>query len=241
MKEFITNLFAAFGFVTAETQGSTMFFTRAEGDRSEYYLLLFVKKTDLSDGMDAKFEMVNELFDIKKEVARDIEKNTSLVICVEFDSYREDCARYKNRLLQIEEDEFSYRKYVVPYTLAALSGLNEHENIVHLINQTISDENSFEAFNNQMFSSERYFLAMQLFIKLPFLNLSVSRSGDFVTIAALLSRKISSNEQQFLNNLLETRQPEQNEREQLLQKVLDPHDNSFDALLNSFIDNASST
>lgn len=241
MEEFITRLFAAFGFETDETLRTTMFFTRAREDRSEYYLVLFVKKADLSSRIDAKFEEVNELFDAKKQAARDIEKNTSLIICVEFDNYREDCLRYKNRLLQIEEDEFFYRKYVVPYTQTALSGLNTSEHILDSIRQTIADEGKFEDFNRQMFSNEPYFLAMQLFIKLPFLNLGANPIGDFVTIEVLLSQKIASTEQHFLSNVLRSDPLEQNQRDLLLKKVLDPNDNSFDEFINSFLGNATST
>lgn len=241
MEEFITKLFAALGFITEETTSSTMFFARAQEGRSEYYLLLFVKKEDLSDGMTTKFEEINALFDTKKKNARDIEKNTSLIICAEFENYREDCLRYKNRLLQIEEDEFFYRKYVVPYTQVALSGLNNSEDLLHSLRDTIAHEGSFEAYNNQMFANEAYFLAMQLFIKLPFLNLSVNSSGDFVTIETLLSQKIAANEKEFLDGVLRTGPVQPEERDQLLKKILDPNDNSFDEFINSFLGNASST
>lgn len=238
MEKFVNRLFADFGFVTEEVLNTPMFFSRQGKDRAEYYLLLLVGKTDLSSSMDSKLERVNILFNEKKKSAKDVEKNTSLVIFVEFDSFREDCLKYKNRLLQIEEDEYFYRKYVIPYTKDALSLFNAQESIENSINKAITDESNFETFNNHMYSNEPYFFAMQLCIKLPFLNLSVNRSGEFATIETLLSQRIATTEQRFLDNILQTHQPEQNERDQLLKKVLDPNDNTFDSFINSFLGDA---
>ncbi|TDQ79083.1 ABC-three component system middle component 1 [Sphingobacterium yanglingense] len=241
MRQSITTLFSAFGFTNTQTDSEVMFFTRTEEDRAEYYLVLIINKTGLVSEIEQKFEIVNALFDNKKRESRDIEKNTSLIIFVEFESYREDCPKYKNRLLQIEENEYFYRKYVIPYTPIALSNFTAEDNFVNSIEQTISNEKNFDAFNSDMFENEPYFFAMQLYIKLPFLNLNINRSENFFTIAAMLSEKIGTNEQLFLARVLDTPQLEQNERDQLLQKVLDPNDNSFDIFINSFIGDAPAT
>ncbi|WP_126248005.1 ABC-three component system middle component 1 [Chitinophaga rhizosphaerae] len=237
MENIITQLFIKFGFVTLETDSRIKFFTNSNSDRSEYYLVLFIKKADLST-IDVNLTEVLTLFESKKALATDVEKNTSLIICVEFENYAEDCVRYKNRLLQLEEDEFFYRKYVIPYTPNALLGLNNQNDIVTSIHQIISDEERFDAFNTQIFANEIYFLAMQLSIKLPFFNLNVARSDDFISISELLSQKISQGEQQFLSSILKAPQLEQNQRDQLLQKVLDPNDTTFDTFINSLIDDA---
>lgn len=237
MKELIIALFQEFGFVTAEADQPVMFFQKHGTEKVEYYLVMFLDKAGLEGYTLESMNAIQQLLLAKKETASDIDKNTSLLICVEFDDYLTDCSRYKNIMLQIEEDEYAYKKYLLPFTAKALEPFSTVKSVFEQLNGLVADERRFSQFSGNIYAEDAYFFAVQTFLKLPFLNLIINRDKQFVTIGELLSRKISVTELSFMNGNLIIYPMENISRDQLLAAVVDPRNDSFTNFFNTFDSN----
>lgn len=237
MKEIIIALFQEFGFFTAEADQPAMFFQKQGKEKIEYYLVMFLDKVGLEQYTLETLNDIQQLLMSKKEAASDIDKNTSLLICVEFDDYLTDCQRYKNIMLQIEEDEYAYKKYLLPFTAKALDMFSTDNPVFEQLNDLVADDTRFSQFSRNIYAEEAYFFAVQTFLKLPFLNLVISRDKQFVTIEQLLSRKISATELNFMNGNLIVYPMGNISRDQLLADIVDPRNDSFTNFFNTFDSN----
>lgn len=138
-----------------------------------------------------------------------IKKNTSLYVLVRVDSVAAFYQSNLNTIMQIEEDEYYFRKFVILYTESGLRLIN-HQNPLEEIIRLINTEDKFSQFEKDMFFDESYFIAMQLMVKLPFLTLP-QEDGAFVSIENKIQNRIRE------QNLDET--------ETKVEKILDSLDN----------------
>ena len=106
-----------------------------------------------------------------------IEKNSSLVVLVKCSSI-EAIGNLQQQILLFEEDQYFFKKYVILYTDASISGLTNTPLIPELRTK-IKDNTTFSRFAKEGYKSEiaEYLTVMQLFIKLPFLNLDHGTEG----------------------------------------------------------------
>jgi hypothetical protein len=236
MKEILISIFKEFGFFADETSGEALFFQKEGKEKVEYYLVMFLDKKGLEQYNSDSLTYVQQLLLAKKQAAAasDIDKNASLLICVEFDNYQGDCPRYKNMMLQIEEDEYSYKKYLLPYTAKALESFRTTETVKDQLNTLVANEENFQQFSEHIYANEAYFFAVQTFLKLPFLNLVISEDKQFITISQLLAGKLSTAELQFMNQKLVSYPMENIGRDQLLAAVVDPRSDAFNEFFNTF-------
>ena len=99
-------------------------------------------------------------------------KNTSLLVLINVDDLEDFYRKNLNQIMQIEEDVYYFRKYILLYTDKGLSKIKQ-VNTQFLLDYIQMEEQGnysyFEKFENNMFFDETYFIAMQLIIKLPFI------------------------------------------------------------------------
>jgi len=96
--------------------------------------------------------------------------NTSLFILVEVDNLKEafEDEKLQRSILLIEEDYYYFRKFIILYTRNGLLDLRDKATNEALYNYL---EFSIDAFEDDMFFSESYFMAMEIGVKLPFFTL----------------------------------------------------------------------
>lgn len=106
-----------------------------------------------------------------------IEKNSSLIVLVKCSSI-EAIENLQQQILLFEEDQYFFKKYVILYTDASIGGLTTTPLIPEL-RLKINDKTIFSRFASEGYKSEiaEYIVVMQLFIKLPFLNLDHGIEG----------------------------------------------------------------
>lgn len=101
-------------------------------------------------------------------------KNTSLLVLINVDDLEDFYRKNLNQIMQIEEDVYYFRKYILLYTDKGLSKIKQ-VNTQFLLDYIQMEEQGnysyFEKFENNMFFDETYFIAMQLIIKLPFISI----------------------------------------------------------------------
>ncbi|KKL13069.1 hypothetical protein LCGC14_2529460, partial [marine sediment metagenome] len=116
-----------------------------------------------------------------------IEKNSSLIVLVNCSSINR-IEKLQQQILLFEEDPYFLKKYVILYTDTSIMGFPKAILIPEL-RKKINDNIIFNRYSKEGYIDEiaDYLVVMQLFIKLPFLNLDYTTEG-FVS----LNQKIMS-------------------------------------------------
>jgi hypothetical protein len=196
----------------------------------EYYLVYFVSKEQLGSYAEAEsFKSALEAFRQKRSDWPDLDKNTSLIICVAMDAFQTDSAALKYDILRIEEDEFLFKKYVLSYTQAAVSAFALDEHLIELLDARISNTDSFERYFTNPFEDEAYFLAMQLFLKLPILGAVPTELSTFRSIQHIIDQYLSADDIRPYYEMVKSDQFAELDWDALQRDALDPNSTAFDA------------
>lgn len=147
------------------------FYTNSQN--SEYFIVSQYSPDELNNFFDddktskviKKFERVS----LTPE-HENIKKNTSMFILVEVDDLKEvfEDEKVQRSILLIEEDYYYFRKFIILYTRNGLLDLRDKATNEALYNYL---ESNIDAFEEDMFFSESYFMAMEIGVKLPFFTL----------------------------------------------------------------------
>lgn len=141
--------------------------------KSEYFILSQYSDEELHNFFDddktSKVIKEFERLSLNSEY-ENIKKNTSLFILVEVDNLKEafEDEKFQRSILLIEEDYYYFRKFILLYTRNGVSDLRDKTT-----NETLYKylESNIDAFEEDMYFSESYFMAMEIGVKLPFFTL----------------------------------------------------------------------
>ena len=202
MKDLIQKVFFASGFkITGQTE-NTFFFQNISDSHQSYYLVHFIVAEQLKNYLDdSDFEDPYHLFEEQKKISADVEKNTSLLVISLSVNIESDYSLYKNAILQIEEDEYWFKKYVLLYTNESISNFDK-ETILEDLNTCILNNSLFTSFKDALYTNAEYFVAMQIFLKFPFLNVPISLNEQYLSIESILQNNLSEYQLSTLNSLI---------------------------------------
>ena len=141
--------------------------------KSEYFIVSQYSQEELHDFFENdKTSQIIDKFERQSKISEheNIKKNTSLFILVEVDNLKEafEDDKIQKSILLIEEDYYYFRKFIILYTRNGLLDLRDKATNEALYNYL---EFSIDAFEDDMFFSESYFMAMEIGVKLPFFTL----------------------------------------------------------------------
>ena len=147
------------------------FYTNSQN--SEYFILSQYSPDELNNFFDDdKTSQVIKEFERVSLIAEheNIKKNTSMFILVEVDDLKEifEDEKVQQSILLIEEDYYYFRKFIILYTQNGLLDLRDKDTNEMLYTYL---ESNIDAFEDDMFFSESYFIAMEIGVKLPFFTL----------------------------------------------------------------------
>lgn len=190
MEELIKNILNECGYTVFENE-SVEYYTIEE---KSYFFLVSISETDFKNFKSGELITENEQYknvlDSFTKVVNEgeqisIEKNSSLIVIVKCDRI-ESIDELQQQVLLFEEDEYFFKKYVILYTDESISQLTNRP-VIPILRDIVSNVELFDEFASKGCVTEisDYVVAMELFIKLPFLNL-VEQRGGFT----LLSQKL---------------------------------------------------
>ena len=141
--------------------------------KSEYFIISQYSQEELHDFFENdKTSQIIDKFERQSKISEheNIKKNTSLFILVEVDNLKEafEDDKIQKSILLIEEDYYYFRKFIILYTRNGLLDLRDKATNEAFYNYL---EFSIDAFEDDMFFSESYFMAMEIGVKLPFFTL----------------------------------------------------------------------
>ena len=187
-------------------------------ENQQYHIVVEYSVEEFKDFFDStKTDSIISFFYDRKKESDDIQKNSSIIICVKVDNLKKEFRELNNQIMKIEEDEYFFKKYVILYTENSVRDLKTKDNIVATLQDRLSNITNFDQFQENNFFNDEYFLVVQLFVKLPFLTIEKSDS-DFQSIEEKLLKAILADSNQNLNK-----------------KLLSEDKDKLDKLLDSFL------
>jgi len=193
MKTLLTKLFASFNFSSQEVSDNTLFFKTNADNKVEYYLAYLIAKDTLKTYESAtSFMAAMDFLKQQNQTQADVAKNTSILLCVLMEDLRTDSLQYKNDILKIEEEEFQYKHYVLPYVTPAVSALDASTDLLSDLNASVNNEDRFHQYFANPYEDAAYFLSMQLFLKLPFLGPFLYQTATFIPIDTMVQQYIEN-------------------------------------------------
>lgn len=195
MEQLLNKIFSEYGYESINqdiqfyTKQDKSFFFSVSLDESVFKLIK--NKDSFNNNPECKTVMngFKSLINSGDQIA--MEKNSSLLVLVKCTNITA-LGDLQNQILFFEEDEYFLKKYVILYTDAAIYGLKD-EPIMESLNLKVNNIENFKQFSSTGFSDviAEYLLIIQLFIKLPFLKLSLDLI-DYNTLNQKLLRSLGS-------------------------------------------------
>jgi len=163
----LSQILQNYGFEIVESNEELKILKRNDNEKFEYFLL--VQSTNLTNILKEKqLEYLKILKDVIKD--KEVDKNSTLFICVESDKLPLNLEIYKE-ILRIEEDPYFFRKLVLPYTQEQIGFLDNPDEFGNIIKNTDKFEDFKVACKNRDLTNSQYEIISQLYIKLPFFKL----------------------------------------------------------------------
>jgi len=232
MISFIEQIFQEYKYLLKEkSSNNDLFF----GEEWEYFLVSeYTNKGEDKIQNFFESEKTNNLitfFDNQKGKSSDIEKNTSLIILLKVKNLKEDFKVLKNQIMKIEEDEYFFRKYIIVYDEIWEKNINN----IDELNKSLNDID-LEKFRECNYENSKWFLIIQLFIKLPFLKVE-TKELELEDLLETINKEIKEKKLEKLNDFILSKgyllkwQSEEDFFDELKEKFLNPNSKDIDDFL----------
>jgi hypothetical protein len=159
------------------------------GDKAYYFWISldedvikpFRKRSDLDSNISYKAVLDAYSDNVNSGTEPALEKNANLIVLVKVGDIA-SLTTLQQQILLIEEDEYFFKKYVILYTDNCITGLIANP-IIPDLRVKVNDAAQFKSFFEHGYITElaQYLVILQLFVKLPFLNLEHG-SEDFTSL-----------------------------------------------------------
>jgi len=175
IKQLIDEALVAHGFVSKRELDTTSFYVRESGSAIRFAAVHILK--DLPDPAELN-NRINHL------VPEDFLKNPSFkkncdLICIHRLDLLAEFKDHEEEIFAIEEDPHFYKKYVLYYSKAEESALDNFS--YEKLASVIADKKKFLDYKEDPLVATQYSFAAKTFIKLPFLELP-SDQGNLVSL-----------------------------------------------------------
>ncbi|MGV8906437.1 MAG: ABC-three component system middle component 1 [Acetobacterium sp.] len=174
-------------FILVEDKNKPLF--SKKGDQ-EYYITVHYLENEIENFFES-----DDIIDFFKELNDEkigIEKNTSLIICVEVENIETFFSSFRNMIFKIEEDQYFFRKYIIVYSKKSIIKIDYNKNIEEQMNKIVKKDRKMDEYQKEYFKDEEFFVSMQLFIKLPFLKFSVDQK-EYIQLDTEIENNININ------------------------------------------------
>lgn len=199
MNSVIKNLFQEYRYKIEELNMGYVAFQ----SKKEYFIVSEYNELEIQNFFECERtnEVINQYM-YQQKIHTDFKKNCSLIICCNVQNIEEFKRNNMNSIFRIEEDEYYFRKYVLIYTDEGLKNLRGIDNIAFKINEIVKDTDSLDQYQISINDNEEYFAAIQLMVKLPFLNFHL-QNNKFVTVEQEIHKTVvEEGKDQTLQNYL---------------------------------------
>lgn len=201
LERVIQNIFSENGFIESESLNNDFFETvnfrfRKNENRIEYFIIASISHNNFLGITQDNF---SELYKAIKNIKTDpeVDKNTSLIICVSIDK-KADLLAVERKELTCEENPFFFKKYVLTYDETIAEKVfskvlkEEKKNIVSYIEKIIYDPMKFTQFKSNTTNHEEFLLLSKIIMKVPIIPIKIPNINSISSLSKMIDENITN-------------------------------------------------
>ena len=205
------NGFDGYEKVTNDYFKSVIFTYRKDNYKTEFYVVVSIdQKAFLDIDENKMFSDISKSLKGSSSYVAEVDKNTSLVICVAKDSKLKSDEILESKGLQTEENPYFFKKYVLSYDEKIaeevfgemLEDYNEFTNITKYIESVITNPEKFRNFKLNPVNNEDYMLLSKIIMKIPVIPVKVPDNKSIKPLSSMINESISSENLQKAQNIV---------------------------------------
>jgi len=180
---------------------------KSSQNQSQVFLLLPILESKLLE-MDflGILPDIATAFKSTKQYEPEMEKNTSLVVCVNRDV---DSIKLSKEAITIEDDPYYFKKYLFSYhdndakKFEQLKKEYVCEHTVEFIQKYVINSNNFELFKDNSANAESYKMISDLLVKLPIISIGFNSTEKILTVEDFFLKEESYKQKNKLDQILD--------------------------------------
>lgn len=135
----------------------------------------------------------------------EMEKNTSLVICVSRDL---DSLKLTREAIAIEDNPYYFKKYLFAYhendnkKFEQLKKEYGCEQNIEFIQKYVINSNNFEAFKDNPENTETYKMISDLLVKLPIISIGFSKNENLLSVQDFFEEEVNHSSKEKLDQII---------------------------------------
>lgn len=168
------------------------------------------QKTFLEMDENKLFSDINKSLKISSSYVAEMDKNTSLVLCIAMDYKLKSFDALEKKELQTEENPYFFKKYVLSYDEKVAQELfgemlktyKESTNITKYIESIITDPEKFRNYKINAENNEGYTLLSKIVMKVPIMPIRVPDNQSIRPLANIINDCVVTNNLLRAQNLV---------------------------------------
>lgn len=213
------NGFDGYERLTNDYLKSVIFTYRKDNIKTEFYIVVSIDQKEFI-GLDENkiFSDISKSLKESSSYIAEVDKNTSLVICVAKDDKLKSEELLGSKELQIEENPYFFKKYVLSYDARIaddmfgemLKDYNNSTDITKYLEDFITNPEKFRNFKLNPINNETYMLLSKIIMKVPIIPVKIPDSQSIRSLANMIQESIVANNLQKAQALVVLLSEEQN-------------------------------
>ncbi len=180
---------------------SIVFTYRKNDTKIEFFVVASMdQKTFLSMDENRLFSDITKSIKNSSSYMAEVDKNTSLVFCIAKDSKLKSFDALEKKGLQIEENPYFFKKYVLTYDEKIaeevfgelLKTYNESSNLTKYIESIVTNPERFRNYKINSVNNEDYMLLSKIIMKVPVMPVRVPDNQSIKPLASMIQDNIVS-------------------------------------------------
>ncbi|KMP94827.1 ABC-three component system middle component 1 [Bacillus cereus] len=165
---------------------SAFFASLKERNKTNYFFVIFIPNDkNLLSVLKIQGKFANYLK--HKITEQDLDKNMSMIICTKCNQENQDTNLGK--IMEIEEDPYYFKKYVLNYTQIEIDMLiqgffskKSDLKVESVLLDVLSNNAMYDCYRNDKIKGEVYSIVSKIYIKTPFLKVNVNSTNGLISL-----------------------------------------------------------
>ncbi len=205
------NNFDGYESLQIENIGNVIFTYRKNDIKNEFFIVASIDQdTFVSLDENKFFSSISKSLRNTSFYMAEMDKNTSLVLCVAKDIKSKLYDSLEKTVLQTEENPYFFKKYVLTYDEKivqevfgeVLRTYNESSSITKYIDDIVTDPDKFKDFKINADNNESYMLLSKIIMKVPIMPVKVPNNNSIKPLTKMVEDIIISENLQKAQNLI---------------------------------------
>ncbi|MBZ9622142.1 hypothetical protein G9F71_004615 [Clostridium sp. FP2] len=180
---------------------NSVFTYRKNDTKIEFFIVVSIDQKDfLSIDENKIFSDINKSLKNTLSYTAEVDKNTSLVLCVAKDSKLTSFDELEKKELRIEENPYFFKKYVLTYDEKiaqevfgeVLKTYNESSSLTKYIESIVTNPERFRNFKINAINNEDYMLLSKIVMKVPVMPVKVPDNQSIKSLESMIQDNVIS-------------------------------------------------